>query len=49
MHVMRFRYLFVFLAFALLAMAGLGYYATQVEPATTQVRRYTVPVEAPAR
>ena len=48
MHVMRFRYLFVYLAFALLALAGLGYYATQIEPAGIQVRRYTVAVEASA-
>ena len=48
MHAMRSRYLFVYLAFALLAMAGLGYYATQVEPAGIQVRRYTVAVDAPA-
>ena len=48
MHVMRFRYLFVYFGFALLAMAGLGYYATQIEPAGIQVRRYTVAVAAPA-
>lgn len=43
---MRQRFVFFFLA--LLAVAGLGYYATAIEPASLQVRRYEVAVDAPA-
>jgi hypothetical protein len=43
---MRQRFVFFFLV--LLAVAGLGYYATAIEPASIQVRRYEVAVDAPA-
>lgn len=43
---MRQRYLFFGLA--LLALAGLVYYAMAIEPASIQVRRYEVAVDAPA-
>lgn len=45
---MRLKYLLVFLALVLPALAGLGYYAAEIEPASIQVRRYDVEVSAPA-
>lgn len=45
---MRLRYLLIVLALALPAAAGLAYYAAEIEPASIQLRRYDVAVDAPA-